>query len=302
MRIHHLNCVSSCPLGGALMDGISAGHLRGRLTAHCLLLEHARGLTLVDTGYGLRDVADPQNRLSAFFRLLNAPELRDEMTAIRQVERLGFDPRDVRNIVLSHLDFDHAGGLDDFPEARVHMLRAEKKAALARPTALDRMRYRPQQWSTQANWVTYPSVGEAWFGFDAVRDLNGVPPEILLVPLLGHTLGHAGVAVQHGEGWLLYAADAYFFHEEMRYENPRCTPGLRFYQTFMEKVRDQRLNNQARLRELVHRHSDQVQVFCAHDVTEFERVSGHSHREPPVRRSRTERELIPPSRTRAVNG
>jgi glyoxylase-like metal-dependent hydrolase (beta-lactamase superfamily II) len=31
------------------------------------------------------------------------------MTAIRQLEQLGFDPRDVEHIVLSHLDFDHAG-------------------------------------------------------------------------------------------------------------------------------------------------------------------------------------------------
>jgi glyoxylase-like metal-dependent hydrolase (beta-lactamase superfamily II) len=36
-----------------------------------------------------------------------------------QVQRLGFDPRDVRHIVLTHLDFDHAGGLDDFPHATV---------------------------------------------------------------------------------------------------------------------------------------------------------------------------------------
>ena len=31
MRIHFLNCVSTCPLGGALMDGRSGASLRGRL-------------------------------------------------------------------------------------------------------------------------------------------------------------------------------------------------------------------------------------------------------------------------------
>ena len=59
MRVHHLNCVSSCPLGGALMDEVSSDALRGRLTAHCLLLEGERELVLVDTGFGLHDVADP---------------------------------------------------------------------------------------------------------------------------------------------------------------------------------------------------------------------------------------------------
>lgn len=39
--------------------------------------------------------------------------------------------RDVRHIVLTHLDFDHAGGLDDFPEATVHMLQIERDVAVA---------------------------------------------------------------------------------------------------------------------------------------------------------------------------
>ena len=33
MRVHHLNCVSACPLGGYLMDGVPAARLRGRLAS-----------------------------------------------------------------------------------------------------------------------------------------------------------------------------------------------------------------------------------------------------------------------------
>ncbi|MDP9034235.1 MAG: MBL fold metallo-hydrolase [Myxococcota bacterium] len=282
MRVHHLNCISACPLGGLLMDGFTHDALRGRLTSHCLLVECSAGLVLVDTGYGLRDVADPRSRLARFFLFMNKPELREEMTAIRQIRRLGFDPRDVRHVVLSHLDFDHAGGLDDFPWATVHMLGRERAAAEAQRTTLDRLRYRPAQWHTRAMWRTYDvEDGDRWFGFDRVRALDGAPPEVLLVPLVGHTLGHAGVAVQGEAGrWLLYAADAYFFHTEMDVERPRCTPGLRFYQTLMEKDRRMRLLNQRRLRELRREHGDQVELFCAHDVVEFERASGRSHLEP----------------------
>src|SRR3954451_3246940 len=154
MRIHHINAISTCPAGGALFDGRTLG-LRARLACHCLLVEAANELVLVDTGLGLRDCASPRKRLSKFFLALLSPDLREEMTAIRQIERLGFDPRDVRNIVLTHLDFDHAGGLDDFPWATVHMLTRERDAALAQKTLLDRMRYRPQQWSTQGQWRTY---------------------------------------------------------------------------------------------------------------------------------------------------
>src|SRR5215204_5539929 len=137
MRVHHLNCISTCPLGGKLMDGRSRGSLRAMLACHCLLLETDSGLVLVDTGLGLRDVADPRGRLSRFFLALVSPAFRAEMTAIRQVEALGFDPRDVRHILLTHLDFDHAGGLDDFPWAQVHMMEVERDQALLQKTWLD---------------------------------------------------------------------------------------------------------------------------------------------------------------------
>lgn len=274
MRIHHLDCVSMCPLGGALIDGRSRS-IRGRLVCHCLLLETTSGLVLVDTGFGLRDVTHPTERLSRFFLFLDKPDLRVEMTAIRQIQRLGFDPRDVRHIVLTHLDFDHAGGLDDFPEATVHLLAIERDAALARPTPLDRARFRPQQWSGRGHWRGYRAGdGEPWFGFECVRGLEGLPPEILLVPLPGHTFGHAGVAVRGSEGWLLHAGDAYFYYAEMDLERPRCTIGLRLYQRMMEKDREARLSNQRRLRELRRSHGAAVQIFCAHDVREFERMSG----------------------------
>jgi glyoxylase-like metal-dependent hydrolase (beta-lactamase superfamily II) len=265
------------------MDGRSKS-LRGRLTCHCLLVETRDELVLIDTGYGVNDVRDPRSRLSRVFLALLRPELREELTAVRQVRALGFDPRDVRHIVLTHLDFDHAGGLDDFPHATVHMLSAERDAALAQKTVLDRMRYRPQQWRDHEEWLVYPTCGggEDFYDFACVRELQGVPPEIVLVPLVGHTFGHAGVAVKRERDWVLLAGDAYFYHREMA-ARPYCTPGLRVYQTMMQKDRRMRLANQRRLRELVAAHGNEVRVVCSHDVTEFERVAGRPHAAPATR-------------------
>jgi glyoxylase-like metal-dependent hydrolase (beta-lactamase superfamily II) len=95
-----------------------------------------------------------------------------------------------------------------------------------------------------------------------------------MIPLLGHTLGHAGIAIRAQQGWLLYAADAYFYHAEMDLLHPHCTPGLAAYQTMMEKDRGQRLLSQRRLRELKRVHGEQVTVFCAHDLVELERMRG----------------------------
>lgn len=275
MRVHHLNCGTCCPLGGRLFDGTSDG-LHGRIVAHCLLIETNAGLVLVDTGFGTRDIARPRERLSAIFRAVNNVQLRPEETAIAQIRALGFDPVDVRHIVVSHLDFDHAGGIEDFPLATVHLLAAEMDAAnRRRGGVMGRERYRPQQWDEVATWQQYRAgEGEQWFGFDAVRDLAGLPPEILLVPLAGHTWGHSGVAIREdGGGWLFYAADAYFFRGELG-ATYRCPPGMRGYQQLMEVDRAARLGNQSRLRDLQRGHGDEVRIFCAHDAVEFDLLAG----------------------------
>jgi glyoxylase-like metal-dependent hydrolase (beta-lactamase superfamily II) len=277
MRVHHLNCISTCPAGGRLMDGkTDCLFCRGRLTCHCLLLEGSDGLVLVDTGLGTRDVAEPRRRLSWFFLALLSPDFREEMTAVYQIRRLGFRPSDVRHILLTHLDFDHAGGLDDFPDATIHMLALEREHAVAQRTWLDRQRFRPQQWSSAARWKTYPAAeGDRWFGFGCVRPLEReIGIDVALVPLTGHTHGHAGVAVRAEDRWLLQAGDAYFHHDEMDLDHPSCTPGLRFYQWMMEKDRPARLRNQARLRQLRQDHGTEVEIFSGHDLEEFERLAG----------------------------
>lgn len=274
MRIHHLNCGCMCPLGGKLFDGFSTG-ATARLVCHCLLVEtESSGLVLVDTGFGCEDVLGRGRRLSPFFRHFNNIRYDPRHTALEQVRTLGFDPADVRHIVLTHLDFDHAGGLDDFPGATVHVLQREMDAARATRSLLGKQRYREQQWAKVSQWQFYEPGGEGWFGFRAVRELNGLPPEILLIPLEGHTHGHAGVALDTGGGWLLHAGDAYFYREEVGQSERHCTPGLRFYQRMMEVDRPARLANSHHLWALSRERKDELSMFCSHDAKELERMQG----------------------------
>lgn len=264
MKIHHLDCGSHCPLGGALFDGRSRG-LLAHIGTRVLLLETDAGLVLVDTGYGLQDVIGTPRRLPFTWPVLvlNA-RLREEETARRQVERLGFSSRDVRHIIVTHLDFDHAGGIEDFPEARVHLLAAERDAAEHRRRSfIDRQRYRPALWNGVRDWRTYMDGGEPWFGFQSVRDLDGLPPEILLVPLRGHTIGHCGVAIKAPSGWLLHAGDAYLYHQQLRRDHPRMPLGLAAYERVMTTDPAAARANLSRLRDLAA--TGDVQVVCSHD-------------------------------------
>ena len=276
MRIHHLNCGTDCPIGGRLFDGVSRG-LLGRVVCAAQLIETREGLVLVDTGYGVQDVEQPHPRTSRFFSTLLNIKFRLQDTAKHQLQALGFAADDVRHIVLTHLDFDHAGGIEDFPRARVHVLAREREAAeRERRGFISRRRYRPMQFDDVRDWRTYASGGEPWFGFDAVRALDGLPPEILMVPLPGHTWGHAGVAIDTGAGWILNAGDAYFYRGEMDVERPHCSPGLAAYQALMEVDRVKRLANQRRLRELKQEAGSRVRIFCSHDVVELEQARGES--------------------------
>jgi glyoxylase-like metal-dependent hydrolase (beta-lactamase superfamily II) len=271
MRVHHLNCGCMCPVGGRLWDGVSRGPT-AQLVCHCLLIESDSGLVLVDTGFGARDMERPYERLSPLFIHTNRIQFDPAHSAIAQVRAHGFDPRDVRHIVLTHLDFDHAGGLEDFPHARVHVLQAEAEAAQVRKGFIGRRRYRPEQWDEVRHWQFYAQGGGRWFGFEAVRDLKGLPPEILMIPLPGHTPGHAGVAIDTPDGWLFNAADAYFHRHEMDAE-PHSTPGLAAYQRLMETDHELRIRNMERVRQLANDPRAAVRVFCSHDPVELEALT-----------------------------
>ncbi len=262
-----------CPLGGRLVSGAGGVFARARMVCHCLAVELPDGLALVDTGLGLADVAEPRGRLGLEFVAIVQPRLDAAQTAARQVERLGFKTRDVRHIVLTHLDVDHAGGLADFPDATVHVLADEHHAATSRRTLVERRRYRPAQWEHGPRWALYRPEGEPWFGFECVRELEGLPPEILLVPLAGHTRGHAGVAVQSDDGWLLHAGDAYFHRFEMDPDARRCPPALDLFQRVLAVDDSARLENQERLRHLAAENAGDVRVFSAHDAVELDRFA-----------------------------
>ncbi|MEV8438468.1 MBL fold metallo-hydrolase [Actinosynnema sp. NPDC051121] len=268
MKAHHLNCGTMRPFGGKLVTGTGSYLQAAELVCHVLLLETDDGLVLVDTGLGLGDVRRPGETLARWWRLMSRPVLAEPETALRQVEALGFAASDVRDVVLTHLDLDHGGGLRDFPHARVHVS-AEELAAATRPgkSGNDRVRYPDNQWRHGPKWVPHEATGEAWFGFGGVREVR---PDVLLVPLFGHTHGHVGVAVRVGDRWLLHAGDSYFFHGEMAAER-HCPPALTFMQQRMQVLPELRVANQERLRELVRDHGDEVDVFSAHDATELRR-------------------------------
>jgi glyoxylase-like metal-dependent hydrolase (beta-lactamase superfamily II) len=276
MKVHHINLGTMCPLAPRawISDPTDAGG--GRLVCHGLLVELDEGLLLIETGLGSNDLARPTQTLGRGFVAMTRPTFEPELMAISHVERLGFKREDVRHIVCTHMDLDHAGGLPDFPEAKVHVYARELEAVQARATFAERERYRPAHFAHGPRWESYEVQGEAWHGFDCVRQLRGLPPEVLLVPLVGHTRGHCAVALDLGERWLVHAGDAYFFRGEMDPERPTCPPALRIFQERMGVDRWEMTRNKERLRLLAKEHAGDFRVFSAHDPIELDRAQGRA--------------------------
>lgn len=259
MRVHHLNCGTMTPL------------VVGRIVCHVLLCESDDGLVLVDTGFGLADCTD-HTRIGVARFLLRA-RFSETETAARQIEALGFARSDVRHIVLTHFDIDHVGGLGDFPDATVHTTAVEFETANHPPTRDERRRYRQVQWSHGPTVQTYAGGGEAWHGFEvAYPVLDGIS----LVPMVGHTRGHALVAVDAGErGWLLHAGDAVFDRGSIAIAGDSVDDRahrrtIRMFEQVVAQDRSKLAGNHARLSQL--RADNTATVIPAHDPVVFDRI------------------------------
>jgi putative intracellular protease/amidase/ribonuclease BN (tRNA processing enzyme) len=229
-------------------------------SCHCLLLEDSSGLVLIDTGLGLIEMQNPRERFGEQLLNIWGFTIDENLTAMRQLEKLGFNPAEVKHIVLSHADVDHAGGLRDFPNATVH-LAAEELANLEAKNP----RYLFNQFEHRPKWQTHGPSQERWFDLEA-RDLGlGLSSKVKLIPLFGHTRGHCGIAIEQGEKWVLHAADTYYRRVEVLTNDNAVTQ----LSSHTADDNDQRIDSIAALRKLSAGRDREVSFFSTHDVIEF---------------------------------
>ncbi|MCS6926492.1 MAG: MBL fold metallo-hydrolase [Candidatus Binatia bacterium] len=169
---------------------------RIKLSLTCPLFVTEQGVILVDTGIG--------NRLSERERAMYTPEVGAGLAG--GLRRLGFTPADVTHVILSHLHFDHVGGVIDkspsgevqpvFANARVYIQRAEWELALAPPD--ERLA------------AAYRHAAECLRPLDKVVLLDGdthITPQVRTVVSGGHTTPHQCVIVEAGGTGLIHLAD-----------------------------------------------------------------------------------------------
>lgn len=256
MKVHHLNC-------GTLRPKI----LNMEAVVYCLLVETGEGLVLIDTGFGTRDYSQPSRKMRFFLSWMGVPRDREE-TALRQIERLGYQPGEVKDIIQTHLHIDHAGGLVDFPWARVHVYQKEYQA-IRHPKGLMEFAYVQDQWAHGPKWVIHEAPLIDWYGLKAIPILETTEADFLLIPLPGHTRGHCGVAIGKPGDWLLHCGDAASpFHSGADlHERGRSAYYLNFLPDWLAS---QILGGHTpHLRTLLEEHGDEIRAVSAHDLYSF---------------------------------
>jgi glyoxylase-like metal-dependent hydrolase (beta-lactamase superfamily II) len=245
--IEHLNCVK---IVSPITDNVCG---------HCLLIKEGDRLILVDTGIGLLDTQKPLERIGQQLIDLAGYRFDENLTAIRQIEKMGLDPANVTDCLISHLDNDHIGGLADFPKATIHVATEELENFNS-----GNPRYLSIPLAHKPVIKTYGPSATDWFGFEARRIEIAIDTAIFLVPLFGHTLGHCGIAVKTENNWLFYIADAYYMRVELHDEKHPVNE-LAKLRADNNALRSATLN---RIRHFVNEHPE-IEVFGYHDMEEF---------------------------------
>ncbi|MFN2344799.1 MAG: MBL fold metallo-hydrolase, partial [Dermatophilaceae bacterium] len=105
------------------------------------IIEHADGVVLFDTGADPAAANDPDywpDPVTALFaRHLFQWNIKPDDALAVQLKQAGYTPDQVAKAVLSHLHFDHAGGIGDIPNADLRECRGVGPYARPAPGARD---------------------------------------------------------------------------------------------------------------------------------------------------------------------
>ena len=175
-----------------------------KIRTHALIgiIHHPKhGLTLFDTGYSPRFDQATQAFPFSLYRLITPVTTSSDHTALAIIKRLGYQPSDVKRILLSHFHGDHTCGLRDFPEADIVTTTAAWDS-VKNKTGFGAVRIAhlpvtlPEDIADRLCLIDRfhsPGIGP----FDRTFDLFG-DGSIRLIKLPGHAAGQFGALLQTG--------------------------------------------------------------------------------------------------------
>lgn len=131
------------------------------------------------------------------------------------LKQVRIDPREVNDVIITHMHYDHAGNLDMFPNARLHVQDAEVEFVTGRCMTHTALR-RPFEQEDVLTLIRANFAGKVQF-HDGDEE---IAPGLSLHRIGGHTKGLQAVRVWTQRGWVVLASDASHFYANMREGRP----------------------------------------------------------------------------------
>ena len=175
------------------------------------LIRHpVAGPFLVDTGLHGSVTAKPSANLGKLVSWFSKPRLEGGQDLPSQLRERGVDARDIRLVVMTHLHYDHASGMANFPGATFVLSEAEWRDATDESRPLLRG-YRPHHYDYAFDYrtVSYREGITSYGTFGRTFDLFG-DGSVRLVSTPGHSAGHQSVICRLRDRDFVIAGDAIY--------------------------------------------------------------------------------------------
>ena len=221
-----------------------AGRIRFPVPAY--LIQHPRGTVLFDTGMHPASQDDARGRIGEMANYFQV-EFRSGEDIKSRLEQLQIDANRIDYVINSHLHFDHTGGNELVPNARVIIQKKEWEAGHL-PEMIESNAFNPNDY--EHGHLVKQVEGE----FDLFSDGT-----VVTIPTFGHTPGHQSLKIKLATGSIVLAADACYLRKTI--ENLHL-PALVYN-------RSQMLRSLFILRRL---QRSGVQIFYGHDPDFWNRI------------------------------
>ena len=206
--------------GSLVLDGFHIWWNKGpggevRFPVYSVLIEHAEGNFLIDTGYDF----DHVQKVLPFEK----PSQNEHQTILGALKLLGMEASDIGVLFNSHFHFDHVGGNKFFPHAKKLCHKAEIEQS-ARPEVFEVLGYSDMTFSTEAAQARGMSEqladGQTARNtkFELIEGDIELAKGVKLIFTPGHAIGHYSLYVELANRKpMLFTLDAAYTRKS--YEN-----------------------------------------------------------------------------------
>ncbi len=185
------------------------------MPTYCWLIEHPTGLILVDTGETAQIYEKGYLPDGGLYHKAVETRIKPEEEILHQLATIGYTPKDISIVILTHLHGDHIGGLAHFEHCKIYASKTEYEYAISKKG--------PGNGYFKKNWpawfkpelISYDVEAEGNFARSKKITEDG---KIVLVPTPGHSIGHQSILVKGDTFTTILAGDLTYNEMTLRQE------------------------------------------------------------------------------------